>query len=66
MVNNHRNHSVTRYIVGWKKDESDMLLNFLANHSMLGADFQVRVKWQEKSVIVLDVRSQPVIPGYLG
>lgn len=32
-----------------------MLLNFLHNHSMLGADFQCRVKWQEKSVIVFDV-----------
>ncbi|KAI9770985.1 MAG: hypothetical protein M1840_002689 [Geoglossum simile] len=50
------NPQFTRYIVGYKKEESDMLLNFLFNHSLLGADFQVRVKWQERSVMVLDNR----------
>lgn len=32
-----------------------MLLNFLYQHIALGSDFHVRVKWQEKSVIVWDV-----------
>jgi sulfonate dioxygenase len=41
--------------VGFKKEESDMLLNFLYQHIALGADFHVRVKWQEKSVIAWDV-----------
>ena len=44
--------SVTRYIVGYKKEESDALLKFLYDHIAYGADFQVRVKWQEKTVVV--------------
>ena len=46
---------VTRYIVGYKKEESDMLLKFLYDHIAFGADFQARVKWQAKTVIVWDV-----------
>ena len=52
---NHRIDLVMRSIVGYKKEESDMLLSFLNNHITLGADFQARVKWQKKSVIVFDV-----------
>ncbi len=63
IVNNRRNHLVMRYIVGYKKEESDMLLNFLNNHITLGADFQARVKWQEKSVMIIDVSYQPLNPA---
>ena len=47
--------SVTRYIVGYKKEESDALLKFLYDHIGFGADFQARVKWAEKTVVVWDV-----------
>lgn len=43
-----------------------MLLNFLNNHITSGADFQARVKWQEKSVVILDVSYQPLTSAYLG
>ena len=46
---------VTRYIVGYKKEESDALLKFLYDHVALGADFHTRVKWTEKAVVVWDV-----------
>ena len=46
---------VTRYIVGYKQEESQALLKFLYDHIAYGADFQVRVKWQEKTVVVWDV-----------
>ena len=51
--------------MGYKKEESDLLLNFLYNHMAYGADFQARVKWQEKSVIVWDVSHKPRAPSYL-
>lgn len=46
---------VTRHIVGYKKEESDALLKFLYDHIAFGADFQARVKWEEKTVVVWDV-----------
>lgn len=46
---------VTRYIVGYKKEESDALLKFLYDHIAFGADFQVRAQWEEKTVVVWDV-----------
>ena len=46
---------VTRSIVGLKKEESDVLLKFLFDHVAYGADFQARVKWAEKTVVVWDV-----------
>lgn len=46
---------VTRYIVGYKKEESDMLLKLLYDHIGFGADFQARVRWQAKTVVVWDV-----------
>lgn len=46
---------VTRSIVGYKKEESDALLKFLYDHIAFGASFQVRVKWEEKTVVVWDV-----------
>ena len=48
--------AVTRYIIGYKKEESDALLKFLYDHIAYGADFQARVKWHEKTVIVWDNR----------
>ena len=47
--------SVTRHIVGYKRDESDALLKFLYDHIAFGADFQARVKWAENTVVVWDV-----------
>lgn len=47
--------SVTRHIVGYKKEESDAILKFLYDHIGFGADFQARVKWAKGSVVVWDV-----------
>jgi sulfonate dioxygenase len=46
---------VTRSIVGFKKEESEALLQFLYNHISRGIDFQVRVGWAPKTVVVWDV-----------
>lgn len=46
---------VTRSIVGYKKEESDALLNFLYDHIAFGADFQARVQWKPRMVIFWDV-----------
>ncbi|CAK1355338.1 Alpha-ketoglutarate-dependent sulfonate dioxygenase [Cercospora beticola] len=50
------NPQFTRRIVGFKKEESDYLLNFLYNHIALGADMQVRMKWEKGTTIVWDNR----------
>ncbi|KAF2171959.1 hypothetical protein M409DRAFT_63487 [Zasmidium cellare ATCC 36951] len=50
------NPQFTRRIVGFKKEESDFLLDFLYKHIALGADFQARMKWEEGSVVVWDNR----------
>lgn len=50
------NPQFTRRIVGFKKEESDYLLNFLYQHIALGADLQARLKWEKNSVIVWDNR----------
>jgi sulfonate dioxygenase len=49
------NPQFTRKIVGYKKEESDFLLNFLYDHIAKGQDFQARVRWQPKTVVVWDV-----------
>ena len=54
-MQNDNHKAVTRSIVGYKKEESDMLLKFLYDHIAYGADFHARIKWQEKTVIVWDV-----------
>jgi hypothetical protein len=41
--------------VGYKKEESDMLLNFLYDHIAFGADFQARVQWKPGMVVFWDV-----------
>ncbi|KYK57407.1 alpha-ketoglutarate-dependent taurine dioxygenase [Drechmeria coniospora] len=50
------NDQFTRSIVGLKQEESDALLKFLYDHLAYGADFQVRVKWEEGTVVVWDNR----------
>ncbi|KAH8602038.1 putative alpha-ketoglutarate-dependent sulfonate dioxygenase [Bisporella sp. PMI_857] len=50
------NPQFTRAIVGYKQEESDVLLKFLYDHIAYGADFQVRVKWAAKTVVVWDNR----------
>jgi len=50
------NKSFTRRIVGFKQEESDLILNFLNDHIAKGGDFQARVKWQPYTVIVWDNR----------
>lgn len=54
----YTNHTctVTREIVGYKKEESDAILKFLYDHLAWGADFQVRVKWEPGTVVVWDNR----------
>jgi sulfonate dioxygenase len=47
--------TVTRYIVGYKKEESDSLLKFLFDHIALSQDLQTRVKWAPGTVVVWDV-----------
>lgn len=46
---------VTRSIVGLRKEESDALLNFLIAHIGRGIDYQARVRWAPKTVVVWDV-----------
>lgn len=48
-------YAVTRSIVGLKKEESDALLSFLLAHIGRGIDFQARVRWAPKTVVVWDV-----------
>ena len=50
------NPQFTRHIVGYKQEESDHLLKFLYKHIALGQDFQIRVKWASKRVVVWDNR----------
>ncbi|KAF9698663.1 hypothetical protein EKO04_003475 [Ascochyta lentis] len=50
------NPQFSRRIVGFKKEESDFLLNFLYDHIAKGQDFQARVKWVPGTVVVWDNR----------
>ncbi|KAM0802955.1 alpha-ketoglutarate-dependent taurine dioxygenase [Usnea florida] len=50
------NPQFTRHIIGYKQEESDFLLKFLYDHIALGQDFQARVKWTPRTVIVWDNR----------
>ncbi|KAI4135112.1 MAG: hypothetical protein LQ341_005928 [Variospora aurantia] len=52
------NPQFTRYIVGYKKEESDALLKFLYDYIAFGADFQARVKWAKGTVVVWDAIQQ--------
>jgi alpha-ketoglutarate-dependent taurine dioxygenase len=51
--------AVTRTIVGLKKEESEALLGFLVNHIGRGIDYQARVRWAPKTVVVWDVSCFP-------
>lgn len=46
---------VTRSIVELKKEESDALLGFLLAHVGRGIDYQARIRWAPKTVVVWDV-----------
>ncbi|KAF7163462.1 hypothetical protein CNMCM5623_008363 [Aspergillus felis] len=50
------NPQFTRYIVGYKKEESDWLLKFLYDHIALSQDLQTRVRWLPGTVVVWDNR----------
>ncbi|PWY92689.1 alpha-ketoglutarate-dependent taurine dioxygenase [Aspergillus heteromorphus CBS 117.55] len=50
------NPQFTRYIVGYKKEESDYLLKFLFDHIALSQDLQARVRWHAGTVVVWDNR----------
>ncbi|KAI2735056.1 hypothetical protein DTO013E5_9544 [Penicillium roqueforti] len=50
------NGGFTRSIVGLKKEESDALLGFLLAHVGRGIDYQARVRWAPKTVVVWDNR----------
>ncbi|KAF2446799.1 TauD-domain-containing protein [Karstenula rhodostoma CBS 690.94] len=50
------NPQFSRRILGYKKEESDYLLNFLYDHLAKGQDFQARVKWAPGTVVVWDNR----------
>jgi sulfonate dioxygenase len=46
------NPQFTRKIIGYKKEESDFLLNFLYDHIAKSQDVQARVKWAPRTVVV--------------
>jgi sulfonate dioxygenase len=48
--------TVTRAIVGYKKEESDFLLKFLYDHIALSQDLQTRIRWKAGTVVVWDNR----------
>ncbi|KAH7890315.1 hypothetical protein F5I97DRAFT_1826480 [Phlebopus sp. FC_14] len=50
------NQGFTRYIVGFKAEESEYLLKFLYDHIAKGADFQVRARYEPGTVVVWDNR----------
>lgn len=53
------NPQFSRRIVGLKIEESDAILNLLYAHIAQGADFQVRIRWKPKSVVLWDSESSP-------
>ncbi|KAF9514316.1 hypothetical protein BS47DRAFT_1372346 [Hydnum rufescens UP504] len=50
------NPGFTRYIEGYKQEESDNLLRFLFDHIARGADFQIRATYKPNTVVVWDNR----------
>ncbi|KAK7694018.1 hypothetical protein QCA50_003594 [Cerrena zonata] len=59
------NPTIGREIVGFKPEESDLLLNFLHQH-IRSLDFQARASWEPKTVVVWDQRTtaHSAIPDY--
>ncbi|KAJ7065265.1 hypothetical protein C8F01DRAFT_737230 [Mycena amicta] len=51
------NQQFTRRIVGMKREESDLLLNFLYAHIASSGDHQIRVKWEPMTVVLWDNRN---------
>ncbi|GAA5877481.1 hypothetical protein JCM1840_003863 [Sporobolomyces johnsonii] len=50
------NPQFSRRIVGLKKEESDAILGLLYKHIAQGVDFQTRIRWKPRSVVVWDNR----------
>ncbi|KAI0296758.1 hypothetical protein B0F90DRAFT_1669735 [Multifurca ochricompacta] len=50
------NPGFTKYIVGFRIEESELLLNFLYDHIAKGADFQVRVRYEPGTLVLFDQR----------
>lgn len=50
------NRQFTRHIVGLKREESDALLELLYSHIERGHDFQVRMRWKPRTVVLWDNR----------
>lgn len=44
-------------IQGWKQSETEWLIKYLMDHISRGHDFQVRLTWKPRSVVVFDNRS---------
>ncbi|MBE3048681.1 TauD/TfdA family dioxygenase, partial [Candidatus Bathyarchaeota archaeon] len=47
---------ITRF-VGLKDAETKALLEFLLHHVVTGHDFQARVRWSPKTIVLFDNRS---------
>jgi sulfonate dioxygenase len=47
---------ITR-IQGMKETETKLLIDFLLQHMIMGHDFQARVRWQPRTVVIFDNRS---------
>lgn len=52
------NRQFTRRIIGLKEEESDGILNILYDHIEKGVDFQVRLRWRPRTVVLWDNRSE--------
>ncbi|KAK9380401.1 uncharacterized protein V2V93DRAFT_370575 [Kockiozyma suomiensis] len=50
------NPQFSRYIKGLKREESDMILNFLYDFTSRAADIQVRASWEPNTITVWDNR----------
>lgn len=46
------NPPFTRYIVGFKDEESEALLKFLYGHVANGADFQIRANYEPGTLVL--------------
>ncbi|KAI1098420.1 alpha-ketoglutarate-dependent taurine dioxygenase [Jackrogersella minutella] len=44
-------------IIGLKETEQKMLLEFLMQHIIMGHDFQARISWAPRSIVIFDNRS---------
>jgi sulfonate dioxygenase len=44
-------------VVGLKDSEAKLLLEFLLQHIMTGHDFQARVRWSPRTIVMFDNRS---------